>query len=196
MKWASPILLFLTFISYAQPLVHQEPHHIPVLESKHARVLNVVAMRGDTTQFHVHENDIAYFTVKGSNIWLQELNEEARMVNLPTGWVGSDLTHSETPLIHRFANVGENEFQLIAVEVLTDKFRDRKFTVFTEPLYEDERFSIQIGKPEVVVCEVPWVLLELSKAGEIIALDMLKKQQELELLKKDDSSRMIIIQFK
>ncbi|MEP5614378.1 MAG: hypothetical protein ABJP45_19155 [Cyclobacteriaceae bacterium] len=196
MKWLTPILLLPTFFSIAQPLVHEEPHHIPILENKHGRVLNVVAMRGDTTLFHIHENDIAYFTVKGSKVLLQELNQEPRIVELPTGWVGSNLTHSVTPLIHRFANVGESDFQLIAVEILSDKFANRSFSKLTEPLYEDDRFSIQEGSAGVVVCEVPWVLLELSKLGEITALDMIKQHQELELMQKNDSSRMIIIQFK
>jgi len=196
MKWLTLILFLPNFFAIAQPLVHEEPHHIPILENKHVRVLNVVAMQGDTTQFHVHENDIAYFTVKGSKILLQELNQEPRMVELPTGWTGSNLTHSETPLIHRFANVGDGDFQLIAVEVLSDKFASRNFSKLTESLYEDERFSIQVGEAGVVACDVPWILIELSKSGEINALDMIKQQQELELVQKNDSSRMIIIQFK
>lgn len=196
MRRFSPILLLITFFSYAQPLVHEEPHHIPVIENKHVRVLNVFAKQGDTTQFHIHENDIAYFTIKGSSILLQELNEEPRIAELPTGWVGSNLTHSETPLIHRFANVGENDFQLIAVEVLSEKFRNRSFMEIGQSLYQDERFSIQIAGVETVVCDVPWVLIELASSGEIKALDMIKQQQQLELIQESDSSRMIIIQFK
>ena len=196
MRRVSPILLLLAIFSNAQPLVHEEPHHIPIIENKHVRVLNVIAKRGDTTQFHIHENDIAYFTIRGSRILLQELNENPKVVELPTGWIGSNLTHSETPLIHRFANVGNDDFQLIAVEVLTRKFEGKEFLEMGNSLYQDERFSIQELNSGNVKFEVPWVLLELNGSGKINALDLIKQQHELELVPQSDSSKMIIIQFK
>lgn len=196
MKALAPILILLTLVSYSQPQVHEESHHIPVIENRFARVLNVVAMRGDTTDFHIHSNDIAYFTVKGSRIWLQELNEEPRTVELPTGWVGSNLTHSKTPLVHRFANVGTNDFQLIAVEVLSDKFSKNEFMQLGKSLHEDERFSIQEVDDATLSCEVPLVIMELSKQGEIAALDMIKANKELNFVHRLDSSQLIIIQFK
>lgn len=196
MRLFSLILLFPPILSFSQPLVHQEPHHIPIIENRFARVLNVVAMPGDTTQFHVHQNDIAYFTVKGAKLWLQELNEESRTVELPTGWVGSDLTHSKTPLVHRFANIGSGDFQLIAVEILSDKFSEKEFFKLGEPLHENERFSIQKIEHQALVCDVPLVLIELSKTGEITSLDMIKAHRRIELIHRRDSSQMIIIQLK
>ncbi len=196
MKLLSPILLFHSVLLFSQPLVHEEAHHIPIIENRLARVMNVVAMRGDTTQFHVHENDIAYFTIRGSKIWLEELNEEPTIVDLPTGWTGSNLTHSETPLIHRFANIGSSDFQLIAVEILSDKFSKKGFSQLGQTLHESKRFSIQKIEDEVLACDVPFVLIELSRSGEISALDMIKPNRELELIQRNDSSQMIIMQFK
>lgn len=196
MKAFAPILILFSFFTYSQPLVHEESHHIPVIENRFARVLNVVALRGDTTDFHIHTNDIAYFTIRGSQLWLQELNEEPRTLEIPTGWAGSNLTHSKTPLIHRFANIGRNDFQLIAVEVLSDKFSERAFAQLGKSLHEDERFSIQEIEGGVLSCEVPLVLMELTRQGEIVALDMIKANKELDFVNRSDSSQLIIIQFK
>ena len=196
MRLVGFILLFPSILSISQPLVHQEPHHIPIIENRVVRVLNVVAIPDDTTLFHVHQNDIAYYTVKGSKIWLEELNEEPRLVELPTGWSGSDLTHSETPLVHRFANVGTDDFQLIAVEVLSDRYSGNEFHRLGESLHESERFSIQKIQEQTLICDVPVVLIELSNSGVIITLDMIKAHRKLELITQKDSSQLIIIQFK
>ncbi len=196
MRQFSLILLFPSILSFAQPLVHQEPHHIPIIESRFARVLNVSAKPGDTTLFHVHQNDIAYFTVKGANLFLEELNEEPRRTELPTGWAGSNLTHTETPLVHRFANLGPTDFQLIAVEVLTEKFSQKKFSQFGEVLHENERFSIQNIEDQILVSEVPMVLIEISKAGELTALELIKPRREFELVRGNDSAQLIIVQLK
>ncbi len=196
MRLVSFILLFQSIHLFSQPLVHQEPHHIPVIENRFARVLNVVAMKGDTTQFHGHQNDIAYFTIKGSTIWLEELNQEPRVAELPTGWASSNLTHSKTPLVHRFANVGANDFHLIAVEVLTDKFSNQEFMNLGESLHKSERFSIQKVNEQTLICDVPLILIELSNSGEITTLDMIKAHRKLELKRSNESSQVIIIQLK
>lgn len=192
----SPLLLFVVVLSQAQPLVHQEPHHVPIVETRYLRVLNVNAHRGDTTDYHVHKNDIAYATIKGSRLWLEEFNSEPRTMELPTGWFGSNITHTENPLIHRFANIGENDFQLIAVEILTEKFSNRNFSQIGEKLHENSRFSIQQMNKGMLKSEVPLVLIELEKSGEIGAIDVLKPRQALELVNSSDSSRFVIIQAK
>jgi hypothetical protein len=195
-NWLTLIFLFFSIQLFAQPLVHQEKHYVPIIENRHTRILNVVAKRGDTTQFHIHENNIGYFTISGSKIWLQELNGSPRTVNLPSGWAGSDTTHAGNPMIHRFANIGENDFQLIAVEILSNKYFNNDFSKVGISLHENRHFSMQIVNEGTLSSDVPWVLIELLKAGGIESLDLVKPRQELELIKSNDSTSFVIIQFK
>lgn len=196
MKSFAPVLLFIQTILCSQPLVHEEPHHVPVIENRNLRVLNVTAQPGDTTQFHIHKTRIAYFTIKGSIIWLEELNKEPRAVELPTGWIGSDLTYPENPFIHRFANLGDSEFQLLAIESLTDRFVDKEFSRIGNSLFTDERFDFQEPTTNNFNSEVPFVLIELNQTGEVIALDWVKPKQRIQLISSGPDSRFIIIQVK
>ncbi|MEQ9402485.1 MAG: hypothetical protein RIM99_02765 [Cyclobacteriaceae bacterium] len=196
MRLLSAIFCLSTSIAISQPLVHQEPHHIPVFQNSHVRVMDVSAQAGDTTQFHIHKNDIAYFTIQGSSMWLQELGGEPRNVTLPTGWSGSDLTHSKTPLIHRFANVGDVKFQLIAVEVLSDRFAKKVFTKTELNHHESARFSIGELTDKAFVSEVPCILIQLSESGHVTILDYLKPGKQLPVLSGANSTRVVIIQFK
>jgi len=76
---------------------------------------------GDTTAFHIHADDICYVTINGSDAWLNEPNGSSRIVTLPDGWVGSNITYSDSSFVHRFANVGNSLYRLIAIENLSAK---------------------------------------------------------------------------
>lgn len=115
--------LFISFVIYAdvafcQVPVYMEPHHQLVSEKPYARVLDVQAVPGDTTAFHIHVNPICYIGISGSEIWLNEPNGTSRQVTLFDDYIGSDLSYSKKPFVHRFSNVGSNHFRLIAVENL------------------------------------------------------------------------------
>ncbi len=196
MKKLSPLLLFISVIVAAQPLVHLEPHHVPIFQNASCRILDVTASPGDTTEFHIHQNDIVYVTLLGSEIWLQEFNDEPRTVTLPTKWIGSNITHDEDPFIHRFANVGDSYFRLLAVEILTNKYEDRTFTELGEVLHENDRFSIQSLEKSSIYTTTPLVLIELSDVNEPLGINFLKPKKKTFLSKNDESGYFIVIQFK
>ena len=195
-RWLSPIYLFAAFLCQSQPFVHEEPHHIPIIQNRFVRVLNVEAKEGDTTQFHIHANDIAYLSIKGSKVWLQELGKEGRIVSLPDDWIGSDTTYSYNPFVHRFANIGSNNFQLIAIEVLSGKFRTQEFMKLGKELYKNGRFNFQLVDEGMIRLQVPSILIELSEIGEIEVLDLLKPGRTFELIRTENLNRRIIIQIK
>lgn len=196
MRWVTPVLLFTTFLCYGQPLVHEEPYHTPIFQNKHFRVLNVKASSGDTTLFHIHENDIAYITLSGSTVWLQELDKDGRTVDLPTDWIGSNVTHSKDPLIHRFANVGEANFHLLAIEILTDKFSGYHFQQIGKVLFENERFSIQLANEKMIVSSLPGVAIIISSRNELVGITPIKPDKSVEVGPIEDSMKTLIVQLK
>ena len=105
----------------AQVPVYQEPYHRLILSRPEARIMDVRTNPGDTTAFHIHADDICYVTINGSDAWLNEPNGSSRVVTLPDGWVGSNITYSDSSFIHRFANVGNSLYRLIAIENLSAK---------------------------------------------------------------------------
>ncbi len=110
-----------SLVIQAQVSVYQEPHHRLVLSRPEARIMDVRTNPGDTTAFHIHADDICYVTINGSDAWLNEPNGSSRVVTLPDGWVGSNITYSDSSFVHRFANVGNSLYRLIAIENLSAK---------------------------------------------------------------------------
>lgn len=188
------ILVLFPYSGWTQPPVHQEPHHVPIFQNRFIRILNVQAESGDTTLFHVHNKDIAYYTINGSNIWLQELNQPSKTVNLPTGWASSNVTHSVSPFVHRFANVGLDLFQLIAIEILSTKFIDLSFNSFGNVLFEDARCSIQTLERLDFTAKVPAVVIHLESNGAFEGIEYLKPNEAIREGK--TSTRAVIIQVK
>ena len=116
------IIIFAnSLVIQAQVPVYQEPHHRLVLSRPEARIMDVRTNPGDTTAFHIHADDICYVTINGSDAWLNEPNGSSRVVTLPDGWVGSNITYSDSSFVHRFANVGNSLYRLIAIENLSAK---------------------------------------------------------------------------
>jgi len=126
--------------------VHQEPNHHLVFENPYLRVLDLQFEKGDTSQYHLHANDICYLTIEGSTMWLDEKDQEARSVKLPIQYIGSNITHRDSNMIHRIANVGDDFFRMIAIENLIPKRSHNNPMAFVdvgEVIHENERFSIQ-----------------------------------------------------
>ena len=186
----------ISLSAHSQPLVHEEPHHIPIFENKAVRVLNVWANPADTTQFHKHINDIAYFVLSGSTLFLEELSENSREVELKTGWVGSNITHRKDPLIHRFANIGDRAFRLLGVELLTDKYLEKSFTSFEKVLHENDRFSVQEVKNGEFVSSVPMVVFFINSERTLNRLDYIKPGKNLSISQGEERYQIVIIQLK
>lgn len=98
--------------------VYQEPFHHLVFHNDEIRILDVRLEPGDTSAWHVHQNAITYIGLEGSRIWLDVPGEHPRSVYLPDDFWGGDTEYSETPFVHRIANVGFQPFRLMAIEHL------------------------------------------------------------------------------
>ena len=93
--------------------------HHPVFTNKVARVLDVIALPGDTSLIHQHANNYCYITVKGGTVWLESPGEKERVVKLPVGFIGGYYENPAVPLVHRFANLSADTIRLIAIENLS-----------------------------------------------------------------------------
>lgn len=118
-------LIQLTFLwvswqsLFGQVDVHKEPLHQPVLTNQVVRVLDVIALPGDTSLIHQHSNNYCYVTINGGKIWVENKGERGRSLELPTGYVGGYFENPGQPLIHRFANQAAHFIRLIAIENLS-----------------------------------------------------------------------------
>lgn len=142
------VTIFYTnsLVIQAQVPVYQEPYHHLVLSQPEARIMDVRTNPGDTTAFHIHADDICYVTINGSDAWLNEPNGSSRIVTLPDGWVGSNITYSDSSFVHRFANVGNSLYRLIAIENLFLKHTSVKMDPTIEDentVYNNNRFHVQ-----------------------------------------------------
>lgn len=123
------------------PDVHQEPFHKPLLETGPFRYLNVSASPGDTTAMHSHRLPILYLCVSGSEVWLNEEGADQRRVNLPTGWIGSDMYSDSTVFNHRFAVIGDSGLHIIAVERM-QRSEHGGLHFETEPIFAENGFVV------------------------------------------------------
>lgn len=98
--------------------VYQEPYHHLVFQNDAIRILDVRLDPGDTSAWHIHRDAITYIGLEGSRIWLDVPGEHPRSVYLPDDFWGGDVAYSETPFVHRIANIGFQQFRLIAIEHL------------------------------------------------------------------------------
>lgn len=142
------VAIFFTncLTTQAQIPVYQESHHHLVLSKPEARIMDVRTNPGDTTAFHVHADDICYIAINGSSAWLDEPNGSSRTVAIPDGWVGGNITYSDSSFVHRFANVGKSLYRLIAIENLSAKSNDIKIDLEKESddiVLNNSRFHVQ-----------------------------------------------------
>lgn len=108
-----------------------------------------------------------------------------RTVDLPNDFVGSDTSHSESPSIHRFANVGDSLFRLIAVENLMGPIEfesaQQRLGENYSVLLNNTRFSvieIQIpsGKEEILKLVNPAVIILIS--GSLNVANLMTEQTD------------------
>jgi quercetin dioxygenase-like cupin family protein len=116
---------------FAQIPVFKEPSHHLVLEKPAARVLDVQIRGGDSTLFHLHEHDLFYATIKGAKILLLEYGKQPKQVDVPDGYIGTNVNHSITPHVHRIINLDKHIFRLIAIENLNSVKEKQESTTNT-----------------------------------------------------------------
>jgi hypothetical protein len=110
--------LFCSIVSLAQVQVSKEPRHVPMIENKYIRLLDVWLQPGDTTGYHIHSTPSVFlpFTttwtggqIKGSG-WVK-----SKMI-AGEAWYTSYIPDS---VIHRVANYDSSVFHVTDVELLS-----------------------------------------------------------------------------
>jgi len=165
------------------PPVHKEYYHTPVFENDQIRVLNVSASTGDTTALHRHCNPILYLTISGATVGLKEPSGPWRNVELPTGWIGQDIYHSDSCFVHQFAVIGEESLQIVAIEALANA---KPLPFSFEPVHREEGFTLfEIDiymLQEITRYSIPIILVEPASENrvDVIHSDQLTKEAILE----------------
>jgi hypothetical protein len=110
--------IFICSFSVAQVQVSKEPRHVPMIENKYIRLLDVWLQPGDTTWYHVHSTPSVFlpFTttwtggqVKGSD-WVK-----SKMI-AGEAWYTSYIPDS---VIHRVVNYDTAVFHVTDMELLS-----------------------------------------------------------------------------
>ena len=111
-------LLLCSVISNAQVQVRNEPKHVPVLQNKYFRLLDVRLAPGDTTQFHIHSTPSLFVILSHATTAWQEKGKEWVK---DTSLLGRSWYRSFTPdsLVHRVCNIDTIEFHVNDIELLS-----------------------------------------------------------------------------
>ena len=100
----------------AQILVADEPLHHIIYEDAEVRVLEIIAVPGDTAQMHQHDYNYCYIAVNGGKVWLEDQGEESRTVALPDHYCGGKFDLMNNPFVHRFANIDTTDIRFFTIE--------------------------------------------------------------------------------
>lgn len=111
-------ILFLSVTATSQVQVSKEPRHVPVLQNKYIRLLDVRLPPDDTTFYHIHSTPSLFIIL--TNTWTasQEKGDEWTRSESVAGnvWYRSFQPDS---LIHRVANIDSVVFHVNDIEILS-----------------------------------------------------------------------------
>ncbi|MCB9235382.1 MAG: hypothetical protein H6581_27250 [Bacteroidia bacterium] len=175
-------LLFLGCLGRveAQIPMHEEPFHQPVLTiPDYIRVINLEMEPGDTSAFHVHAHNMWFYTLNGTQMWLQSPGEEGRTVELKTGFHLEYPDYHEHPFTHRIANVGTEKLKVLAVENLNPPGLSRNLErepVKTNELHLSKEFVVW----QVVIPPHKKQKLNFNQAVLIVNLAEVESKVKLE----------------
>jgi len=102
----------------AQVPVREEPRHVPVLQNKYFRLLDVRLAPGDTTLFHIHSTPSLFVILsRATTAWQEKGKEWVK----DTSVLGRSWYRSFTPdaLVHRVCNLDTIEFHVNDIELLS-----------------------------------------------------------------------------
>ena len=102
-------------ISAQIPVAEEALHHV-IYEDAEVRVLEIVAVPGDTAQMHQHDYNYCYIALEGGELWLEDLGEDSRTVSLPDHYCGGKFDLENNPFVHRFANIDTVDIRFFTVE--------------------------------------------------------------------------------
>lgn len=143
------VLLILSILysgsAWTQEYIHvtKEPFHKPVFQNDSLTVIELKMQPGDTSLFHLHSEPILYLTLKGANMWLHSDDGNARVVELPDGWIGSDNYGVHNPFAHQIAVADSGPLHLIAI--LQFKASSGRTPVEDDDvIYRGDGFAVQL----------------------------------------------------
>jgi len=110
------LLYFLINSIAAQIAVEDEPLHHVLYEDAEIRILEIVALPGDTAAMHQHNYNYCYIATAGGKMWLEDAGEEGRIVTLPTHYAGGKFELEKAPFVHRFANIDTAIISFFTIE--------------------------------------------------------------------------------
>lgn len=154
----------------AQPTIHvtEEPYHKPVYRSDSLTVIELYMEKGDTSMFHLHKEPILYLALNGAKMWLNTPEAGSRVVELPSGWIGSDNYDAKTPFIHQIAVEDGGPLHLIAI--LKNETRSTEIPSGDEyEIYRENGFTVKIdsiNRPEQVTERINIVFEGSALKGE------------------------------
>lgn len=167
------VISLCSLASFAQIPVADEPLHHVIFEDNQVRVLEIIALPGDTSLTHQHDYNYCYIAVKGGKLWLEDEGEKSREVNLPNHYCGGKSELENNPFIHRFANIDTSEVRFFTVERKPEKSTiPRKKSKILDPeknpnvILENELFRVQ--KREIP----PKTSMALSHTGKSFLLNL------------------------
>lgn len=139
------LLLFGPLVLIAQVPVSKEPLHLPVIENKYIRLLDVNMKPGDTSLFHIHAtpsvflhftNAVISSQIKGDK-WVKEQAVPGK------AWFRS---FSPDTLIHRVANADTIPFHVTDIEILASyDLKSRREPLPFNLLFENNKvFAYQL----------------------------------------------------
>ncbi len=146
------IVLMYSTLTIAQVPVSQEPLHKPVLQNKYIRVLDVIILPGDTSQFHIHETPSLFVNLSNTKIGSQIKGEDWVEDKFVAGvaWYKS---FSPEVLIHRVSNWDHLPLHVNDIEILStynlsaeSQIKPLQFPV----LFENEKaFAYQLTRQNI-----------------------------------------------
>lgn len=112
-------LLFIFSIALkAQVPVREEPRHVPVLQNKYIRLLDVHLPPGDTTQFHIHATP-SLFVILSNAATASQTKGEAWIKDQAVSGKTWYRSFSPEVLVHRVCNLDTVEFHVNDIEILS-----------------------------------------------------------------------------
>lgn len=97
---------------------HEEPRHLPKLENRWVRVIDVEIPEGERTLFHAHALDYPNLMVTSVTLRNQVYGQAPKDMPITRGLVGYYSASTQGTYTHRFINLGPGTFRAIGIELL------------------------------------------------------------------------------
>ena len=108
-------------ILQAQILVHEEPRHRPIFQSKEIRILNVRVAPGDTSLYHMHTTPSFFIRLTNTITGSQVQGEAKKAGKSQSGEIRFENLAPPNNRVHRVWNADKDTFHVMDVELLMKK---------------------------------------------------------------------------